>query len=421
MSRAAVVVVVVLAATGLVSPVASPAAADAAAAPASVEDRASTATPPFDRPDPQTVVRINVSQNGDAAVAIESRFLVNESDQNETAAFESTYQDARDGTLDVPYSEETVRALVDDVSASTDREMAVENARWTRSISNDTGTIALRFTWTNFGIDRQETVVVGDAFQTEDGPWLPRIEDKQRLVVRAPDGYSALSPSDRVGERRLVWDGPHQFEPGSPSATFGRQETRVTTTPPTTTTPPITTTPGTAAATTNGTNTGSGGASAVFWGLLLVAVVAVGGGGHWYFNEYRDGEGTGRPTAATDGATTPAESTPVDADDADAAAAGAGGAAASDEAADAAAADEETANDEGGIDPELLSDEERVEHLLESNGGRMKQAQIVKETGWSNAKVSQLLSAMDEADRIDKLRIGRENLITLPDEDVTDF
>jgi uncharacterized membrane protein len=45
----------------------------------------------------------------------------------------------------------------------------------------------------------------------------------------------------------------------------------------------------------------------------------------------------------------------------------------------------------------------------------------VDETGWSNAKVSQLLSAMDEADRIDKLRIGRENLISLPDEDVTEF
>jgi len=70
---------------------------------------------------------------------------------------------------------------------------------------------------------------------------------------------------------------------------------------------------------------------------------------------------------------------------------------------------------------ELLSDEERVERLLERNGGRMKQASIVKETGWSNAKVSQLLSAMDENNRINKLRIGRENLISFPDEDVTDL
>ena len=51
----------------------------------------------------------------------------------------------------------------------------------------------------------------------------------------------------------------------------------------------------------------------------------------------------------------------------------------------------------------------------------MKQANIVKETGWSNAKVSQLLSTMAEEGTIDKLRIGRENLISFPDEDITDI
>ena len=59
--------------------------------------------------------------------------------------------------------------------------------------------------------------------------------------------------------------------------------------------------------------------------------------------------------------------------------------------------------------------------LLEANDGRMKQGTIVEETGWSNAKVSQLLSAMDEADDIEKLRIGRENLISLPGEGVGDI
>jgi len=73
-----------------------------------------------------------------------------------------------------------------------------------------------------------------------------------------------------------------------------------------------------------------------------------------------------------------------------------------------------------GVDPDLLSDEERVIRLIERNGGRMKQANIVTETGWSNAKVSQLLSSMDEDGRINKLRIGRENLISLPDEDITE-
>lgn len=67
------------------------------------------------------------------------------------------------------------------------------------------------------------------------------------------------------------------------------------------------------------------------------------------------------------------------------------------------------------IDEELLSDTERVERLLRENGGRMKQASIVEETDWSNAKVSQLLSEMAEEGRVEKLRIGQENLISLPE------
>ncbi len=78
--------------------------------------------------------------------------------------------------------------------------------------------------------------------------------------------------------------------------------------------------------------------------------------------------------------------------------------------------DGDDGDDESAVDPSLLSDEERVERLLERNDGRMKQATIVDEMGWSDAKVSQLLSAMAEDGRIDKLRLGRENLISLPDD-----
>lgn len=67
------------------------------------------------------------------------------------------------------------------------------------------------------------------------------------------------------------------------------------------------------------------------------------------------------------------------------------------------------------INEELLSDPERVERMLRANGGRMKQAKIVEETGWSSAKVSQLLSEMADEGRVQKLRIGQENLISLPE------
>jgi hypothetical protein len=60
-------------------------------------------------------------------------------------------------------------------------------------------------------------------------------------------------------------------------------------------------------------------------------------------------------------------------------------------------------------------DRAQVERLLESNGGRMKQANVVSETGWSNAKVAHVLDSMADESRVETLRIGRENLITLPE------
>lgn len=68
-------------------------------------------------------------------------------------------------------------------------------------------------------------------------------------------------------------------------------------------------------------------------------------------------------------------------------------------------------------DEELLSDEARVEQLLADHGNRMKQVDIVEATGWSKAKVSTLLSEMAEEGTISKLRIGRENIITLEREE----
>lgn len=65
-------------------------------------------------------------------------------------------------------------------------------------------------------------------------------------------------------------------------------------------------------------------------------------------------------------------------------------------------------------EPPVLTDEERVLRLLDSNGGRMRQTAIVEATGWSKSKVSMLLSAMESDGSISKLRVGRENLISRP-------
>jgi len=64
-------------------------------------------------------------------------------------------------------------------------------------------------------------------------------------------------------------------------------------------------------------------------------------------------------------------------------------------------------------EPESKTDQELIVDILESNEGRMKQARIVDETGWSKSKVSMLLSEMEDDEEISKLRVGRENIISL--------
>jgi hypothetical protein len=76
--------------------------------------------------------------------------------------------------------------------------------------------------------------------------------------------------------------------------------------------------------------------------------------------------------------------------------------------------------DTGPADADELTntamDETEVERLLESNGGRMRESHVVDETGWSSARVSQILDSMEEDGRVEKLRIGRETLVRFPDE-----
>ncbi|MFP8953652.1 helix-turn-helix transcriptional regulator [Natrialbaceae archaeon A-arb3/5] len=66
--------------------------------------------------------------------------------------------------------------------------------------------------------------------------------------------------------------------------------------------------------------------------------------------------------------------------------------------------------------PELLSDEGRVVQLLVKNGGEIRQHRITDETGWSKSKVSRLCSSMCDDGTVEKITVGRENVISLPEE-----
>jgi len=72
--------------------------------------------------------------------------------------------------------------------------------------------------------------------------------------------------------------------------------------------------------------------------------------------------------------------------------------------------------DDGDAAPgpaELLSDGERVVRLLKEEGGRMRQSAVADRLDWSASKTSRTVSSLAEDEAVEKLRIGRENVVTL--------
>lgn len=68
----------------------------------------------------------------------------------------------------------------------------------------------------------------------------------------------------------------------------------------------------------------------------------------------------------------------------------------------------------------LLSDEGKVVRLLVANDGQLRQHRIADETDWSKSKVSRLCSQLDADGIIEKVSVGRENVITLSDPAIDD-
>jgi len=334
-------------------------------------------------------VTIQIQSDGAARWNISTKYALE--DGNDTAAFEDLRAEFEAYQTDSEFSVDVFRAVVPEVSEHVGRDMEIRNAGRSSTVvdhgNNSTGVLSVEFTWANFTRVQNETLVV-DSFS---GTWFGDLKSGQTLTIRPPEGYDTTSvqPAASIQGGAYKWTGPEQFASGEPTAVFtGAAE------------PP------------NGPI-----------GVSMMAVVAIGVlallvGAILVLAYYRGG-----PVGRRDGI--PSLSAWLgDSDEGEAATDGAPGGTEATEEPDSggdvgeavtpgASADAGAGQD---VDPELLSDEERVERLLHEHGGRMKQSKIVEETRWSTAKVSQLLSSMAEDDRVEKLRIGRENLISLPDE-----
>jgi len=406
----------------------------------------STPTPtPADRgalPPSEETWRLQLEPDGDARWRVSVTVPIRNAE--DAAAFDDVASDF--GTVENPLGYEFFRRAAAEAGAETGREMAIEDVSRSTSRVNGTGTLNVSFTWTNFARTTSDRLVVGDGFNTTHGTWLPSLHDRLTLVVVPPSGYGVTSaPQVGIVDGAARWEGPYDFSGREPWIVYSGSAPTATPAGPT-----VTSTPGTG---TNGTDTPGGGPLGSLLPVAALAVVAGASAAVLVVYMRREdggdgavggpsGDGSGGDGEATTGSAGATDAT-AEVDDSESAADGdvatgsadetttggrdgapgvaAGGAAAGAAGADGADAEDDDDEQDDGIDEELLSDEERVERLIERNGGRMKQATIVKETGWSNAKVSQLLSAMAEEGRVDKLRIGRENLISFPDEDVTDI
>jgi hypothetical protein len=311
--------------------------------------------------DPDVVVlRAAVDEGGTAAWTVE--FRVRLDDENASGAFESVQDDveANASAFTSQFATGMARTVAS-AENTTGREMALSNVTVTATreqLPQEYGVLTYRFAWTDFAASDGERLRIGDSLS---GFFLDR---ESSLVLSWPAEYergSTTPDPDETGNGSATWRGP---------ADFGPNEPRVVVAP------------------------ASGGlpTAALGAGALLVLVAA--GAGGWL---YRSRAGDDATADADAGAATAAASGAGDTTD-----------------------DGDTAEaDDGGRDEppeELLSNEERVIRLLEDNGGRIKQQRIAGEFDWTDAKTSQVVGSLRDEDAVETFRIGRENVVALPEE-----
>jgi hypothetical protein len=66
---------------------------------------------------------------------------------------------------------------------------------------------------------------------------------------------------------------------------------------------------------------------------------------------------------------------------------------------------------------DLLSNEERVLQFVREQGGRVKQQEIVEAFDWTEARTSQIVRDLRDDGSLEGFRLGRENVLKLPDDD----
>lgn len=304
-----------------------------------------------------TVTRVRVYANGSARWTVRTRTrLSNDSAVEAYRRFQDRFRNDTARYLD-PFRQR-IRGTVANAENATGRLMTATGfaaSTSVRQLPRRFGVVTYSFTWRGFARPTADGVAAGDVFV---GGFLLSSGDTLTLV--APAGYTvarAEPAPDRSDGGRLTWQGPRSFADRRPEAAFVPGATD-----------------GGAAG--DGVVNDAGGADGVPWyypvsGLALLAGALLAAG-----LAYRR-RGASEAEATTGG--------------------------------DAGAA--------SAVPDEPLSDADRVRKRLAEADGRMRQQQVAEAFGWSASKTSRTLSDMEDEGVIERVRIGRENVVRLTDEE----
>ncbi|GAB3017820.1 helix-turn-helix transcriptional regulator [Natronobiforma cellulositropha] len=315
-------------------------------------------------------VEIDLHGNGTANWEVEYRYRLD--DGNESVDWEPLREDVEDRPeAYVEWFEADRLEMLAAAEETTEREMSLSRfAVETDDASvspQEYGKVRFTFAWSSFAHVEVNRIEVGDALEGF------VMDERMHLVVSWPEGFedTAIEPTpDDRRETAVIWYGEQTQE-------FVDDEPRldlIQTGSDGNTPQPVE----------EDTDDGSPPLSLLAGlGALALAGLAV---AVWW---YRRADGSPGPSPQ------PPEPRSEDA---------------------AAAAD--TTPETNGPPLELLSNEEHVLRLLEERGGRVKQQEVVAELEWTEAKTSQVVSGLRESGEIDVFRIGRENVLTVPDDDL---
>lgn len=307
----------------------------------------------------QSIKTIEVHENGTAFWTIEERIpLMTQPELNEWNQFIRDGQGYRYQKVIKELEDRMNQSLISAENYSK-RTMKIRDVNISYGMLKTTtgtfGIINFRFEWVNFSRVNSSGIFIGDSF-TE--VMIPSSENV--LIIKIPDNYDVVSASpefDKRDENRLIWDGTmyRSFDTGEPSLVLK----------PNTDIWPM------------ATNFVLPNAITSTWPLnililliLVLILILISGISVLLLKRKR--------TLTT-----------------------------------------ETDDDVSLLDPDLameyLEDEEMIIQILIKHNGQANQSDIVKETGFSKSKISNVLAKMKEDGHIVKIRKGKRNLIRLID------